>query len=56
MDDNANGNDGYIGEFQTEYINQEVYNMFEVEGLITREDLYTCAKAMGGWQAKEGKL
>ena len=41
--------DTYIGEFQTEYINQEVYNMFENEGLITRDDLYICAKAMGSW-------
>lgn len=47
--------DTYIGEFQTEYINQEVYNMFEREGTVTREDLYTCAKAMGGWHQGEGK-
>ena len=29
--------------------------MFENEGLISREDLYICAKAMGGWTQSEGK-
>ena len=48
--------DTYIGEFQTEYINQEIYNLFENEGMITRNDLYLCAKAMGGWTQDEGKL
>ncbi len=48
--------DTYIGEFQTEYINQEVYNLFENDGMVTRKDLYTCAKAMGGWTESEGKL
>lgn len=46
---NGGAGDTYIGEFQTEYINQEVYNMFENEGNISRDDLYICAKAMGGW-------
>ena len=46
---NGGAGDAYIGEFQTEYINQEVYNMFENEGNISRDDLYICAKAMGGW-------
>lgn len=45
----VNQKDTYIGEFQTEYINQEVYNMFENEGNISRDDLYICAKAMGSW-------
>lgn len=45
--------DTYIGEFQTEYINQEVYNLFENDGMVTRKDLYTCAKAMGGWTESE---
>jgi hypothetical protein len=47
--------DTYIGEFQTEYINQEVYNLFEHEGMVTRKDLYICAKAMGSWTKPEGK-
>ena len=47
--------DTYIGEFQTEYINQEVYNLFENEGMVTRKDLYICAKAMGSWTQPEGK-
>ena len=45
----VNQKDTYIGEFQTEYINQEVYNMFDNEGNISRDDLYICAKAMGSW-------
>jgi hypothetical protein len=48
--------DTYIGEFQTEYINQEVYNLFENDGVVTRKDLYICAKAMGGWTQPEGKF
>jgi len=39
----------YIGEFQTEYINSEIFGLFEDEGRVLREDLYVCAKAMGGW-------
>ena len=29
--------------------------MFELEGLISRENLYICAKAMGGWSQAEGE-
>ena len=47
--------DTYIGEFQTEYINQEISNLFENESTVTRSDLYLCAKAMGGWTQNEGK-
>ena len=43
----------YIGEFQNEYINQEIYNLFEIEGKVIRGDLYTCARAMGGWTPEE---
>ena len=46
----------YVGEFQTEYINQEVYNMFERDGMVSRTDLYRCAKAMGGWTTEDGKF
>jgi hypothetical protein len=48
--------DTYVGEFQTEYINQEVYNMFECDGMVSRPDLYRCAKAMGGWTTEDGKF
>ena len=48
--------DTYIGEFETEYVNQEVYTMFEKEGMVTRQDLYRCAKAMGQWSEQDGKL
>lgn len=29
--------------------------MYEREGMVTRLDLYRCAKAMGGWSEKDGK-
>jgi chromosome segregation protein len=31
------------------------YNLFENEGMVTRKDLYICAKAMGSWTQPEGK-
>ena len=55
-DDEAGPDAGYIGEFQTEYINQEVYTMFERDDMVSREDLYRCAKAMGGWSQQDGKF
>jgi len=45
----------YIGEFQSEYINQEIYNLFEIDGKVSKQDLYTCAKAMGNWSPQECK-
>jgi len=27
--------------------------MYEREGMVTRADLYRCAKAMGGWSEKD---
>jgi Ca2+-binding EF-hand superfamily protein len=40
---------GYIGEFSSEYINAEVFKLFDVDGSgkIDRNDLHECAKAMG---------
>jgi hypothetical protein len=46
----------YIGEFQTEYINSEIFGLFEKDNRVLREDLYICAKAMGGWSQQDGKL
>ncbi len=35
------GGSGYIGEFSSEYINAEIFKLFDVDnsGKITREDL-----------------
>lgn len=43
------GGSGYIGEFSSEYINAEIFKLFDVDnsGKITREDLTECAKHMG---------
>ena len=40
---------GYIGEFSSEYINAEIFKLFDYDGSgkITRSDLHDCAKAMG---------
>jgi hypothetical protein len=40
---------GYIGEFSSEYINAEIFKLFDVDGSgkIDRNDLHECAKAMG---------
>ncbi len=43
---------GYIGEFSTDFINAEIFKLFDVgqDGKITVEQLHICAKAMG-WSA-----
>ena len=40
---------GYIGEFSADYINAEVFKLFDVDGSgkITKEDLQQVAKSMG---------
>ena len=45
---NEEGN-GYIGEFSADYINAEIFKLFDADGSgkITKEDLQTCSKAMG---------
>ena len=30
--------------------------MFERDDMVSREDLYRCAKAMGGWSQQDGKF
>ena len=46
----------YIGEFQTEHINSEIFGLFECENKVMKKDLYVCAKAMGGWTEQDGKF
>ena len=48
-DDLHGGGSGYIGEFSSEYINAEIFKLFDVDGSgkITRKDLHECAKSMG---------
>lgn len=43
---------GYIGEFSTDFVNAEIFKLFDVggDGKITVEQLHICAKAMG-WSA-----
>lgn len=43
---------GYIGEFSTDFINAEIFKLFDSfgDGKITVEQLHICAKAMG-WSA-----
>jgi Ca2+-binding EF-hand superfamily protein len=40
---------GYIGEFSSEYVNAEIFKLFDVDGSgkLNRDDLHECAKAMG---------
>ena len=54
-DDEGQGS-GYIGEFSSEYINAEIFKLFDIDnsGKITREDLQECAKAMG-WSDQQRK-
>ena len=42
----ANSEDGYIGEFSRDYINAEIFKLFDVDGSgkITKEDLDQVAK------------
>ena len=48
--------DGYIGEFSRDYINAEIFKLFDVDnsGAITRDDLYQVGDQMG-WDKKQGK-
>jgi len=49
--------DGYIGEFSRDYINAEIFKLFDVNnsGVITKEDLEEVGKQMG-WDLKYSKL
>ena len=42
----ANSEEGYIGEFSRDYINAEIFKLFDVDGSgkITKEDLDQVAK------------
>ena len=54
--EDANG-DGYIGEFSRDYINAEIFKLFDQDGSgkITKSDLDEVARQMG-WDAKQSKL
>ena len=43
------GEEGYIGEFSRDYINAEIFKLFDVDGSgkITKSDLEGVAKQMG---------
>jgi len=49
LEANNDGEQGYIGEFSSDYINAEIFKLFDVDGSgkITAEDLSHVAKAMG---------
>ena len=55
-DDLTGGASGYIGEFSNEYINAEIFKLFDTDGSgkLTRSDLHHCAKAMG-WSEQQRK-
>ena len=42
----STGEEGYIGEFSRDYINAEIFKLFDVDGSgnITKEDLEEVAK------------
>ena len=52
----STGEEGYIGEFSRDYINAEIFKLFDVDGSgnITKEDLEEVAKQMG-WSQKQSK-
>ncbi len=52
----GNSEEGYIGEFSRDYINSEIFKLFDVDnsGQITKEDLNEVSKQMG-WDNKQSK-
>lgn len=48
--------DGYIGEFSRDYINAEIFKLFDADGSgkITKSDLDSVAKQMG-WNSTQRK-
>ena len=48
---------GYIGEFSRDYINAEIFKLFDVDGSgkITKSDLDEVAKQMG-WSQRQSKF
>ena len=52
----AGSEDGYIGEFSRDYINAEIFKLFDTDGSgkITRSDLDDVAKQMG-WDQNSSK-
>lgn len=56
INQDADGEEGYIGEFSRDYINSEIFKLFDVDesGQITKEDLNEVAKQMG-WEPKQSK-
>ena len=55
-DELAGGASGYIGEFSSEYVNAEIFKLFDTDGSgkLTRADLHECAKSMG-WSEQQRK-
>lgn len=53
---NTQSEEGYIGEFSRDYINAEIFKLFDVDGSgkITKEDLDAVAKQMG-WDSRQSK-
>lgn len=50
------GEEGYIGEFSRDYINAEIFKLFDVDGSgkITKDDLEAVAKQVG-WNSRQSK-
>ena len=50
------GEEGYIGEFSRDYINAEIFKLFDTDGSgkITKSDLEGVAKQMG-WNQRQSK-
>jgi len=48
--------EGYIGEFSRDYINAEIFKLFDVDGSgkITKNDLDAVSKQMG-WNPRQSK-
>lgn len=48
------GEEGYIGEFSRDYINAEIFKLFDIDqsGAITKSDLFEVGKQMG-WDKKQ---
>jgi len=52
----GDGEEGYIGEFSRDYINAEIFKLFDVDGSgkITKDDLDAVAKQLG-WNSRQSK-
>ena len=54
--ESGDGEEGYIGEFSRDYINAEIFKLFDVDnsGAITKSDLQEVGSQMG-WDNKQSK-